>query len=274
MNESSEGKGMAMHSNTKSSGIALAVAALFATLPVAQAEDKEPAVTPYRPTVSNPAELSEPGWLDLELGLQRIKGGGDKRRDSMPVTAKVAFSEDWGVLVGTELGIRRTDLDNNLFTGMGDTSLLLKHRLGGDSEKDGAWGIEAGFKSPTAKDTLGSGKSDYLVNLIYSVDRLGNRFDFNVNGTRIGAIGDGEGRTQYGWAASTSRALDDRWSIFGELSGAYRRATPSYTQFLAGASYNVSKRVVIDAGAAHRLTGTGQDWTAFVGVSVLTARLW
>jgi hypothetical protein len=48
--------------------------------------------------------------------------------------------------------------------------------------------------------------------------------------------------------------------------------TPS--QFLAGASYNVSKRVVVDAGAARGLTRAAQDWTAFVGVTVLTARLW
>lgn len=263
-----------MNRNIRNARMAIAAACFFAALPSAQAENQEAAATPYRPTVSNPAELSEPGWLELELGWQRIKGGSDSRRDSLPVTAKLAFSEDWGVLVGSELGVRRTDSGNNLFTGMGDTMLLLKHRLGGDSEKDGAWGIEAGVKSPTAKDTLGSGKSDYLVNLIYSVDRLGNRLDLNLNGTRIGASGDGEGRTQYGWAASLSRALDEQWTIFGEVSGAYRRATPSTSQFMAGASYNVSKRVVVDAGMARGLTSAAQDWTAFAGVTVLTAQLW
>ena len=263
-----------MNQKFRNTNLAVAMLCVFASLPPVMAEDKEPAATPYRPTVSNPAELSEPGWLELELGLQRIKGGPDKRRDSLPLTAKLAFSDDWGVLLGTEAGVRRTDPDNAVFSGMGDTSLLLKHRLGGDSEKDGAWGIEAGYKASTAKDTLGSGKSDVLLNLIYSVDRLGNRFDFNLNGTRIGAIGEGEGRYQYGWAVSTSRALDDQWSIFAELSGAYRRATPAYTQFLAGASYNVSKRVVVDAGLARGLSSSAQDWTAFAGITVLTARLW
>lgn len=255
-------------------GVAIAAVGLFISLPAAQAEDKEPAATPYRPTVSNPAELSEPGWLELELGWQRIRGGSDIQRDSQPLTAKLAFSEDWGVLVSTEAGVRRTDLDDISYTGVGDTTLLLKHRIGGESEKSGAWGVEAGYKEPTAKDTIGSGKKDYLVNLIYSVDGFGNRLDLNLNGTHIGAINEGEGRTQYGWAAALSRGLDDYWTVFGELSGTYRRATPAFTQFLAGASYNVSKRVVVDAGAARGLSSVSQDWTAFVGITVLTARLW
>jgi len=257
--------GFCRKQTNRNTGIAIAALCLCAAPPSARAEDKEPAATPYRPTVSNPAELSEPGWLELEMGWQRIRGGSDTRRDSLPLTAKLAFSEDWGVLVSTEAGIRRTDLSNTLFTGNGDTTVLLKHRFGGESEKNGAWGIEAGFKSPTARSTLGSGKSDYLLNLIYSVDRLGNRLDLNVNGTSIGAAGNGEGQTQYGWAAALSRALDDNWGVFGEFSGAYRSATPSTSQFMAGASYNVSKRIVVDAGMARGLSRATQDWTAFVG---------
>jgi len=41
----------------------------------AQAEDSTPTATPYRPTVSNPATLSEPGWLEMELGWQTTKSG-------------------------------------------------------------------------------------------------------------------------------------------------------------------------------------------------------
>lgn len=252
----------------------IAATGLLAAPLHAQAEEREAVATPYRPTASNPAELSEPGWLELELGWQRIRGGSDARRDSLPLTSKLAFSESWGALASTEIGIRRTDLENRFFTGMGDTTLLLKHRLGGEPEKNGAWGIEAGFKSPTAKSTLGSGKSDYLVNLIYSVDGLGNRLDLNLNGTRIGGSSEGEGRFQYGWAAGLSRGLDDNWTIFGEVSGAYRRAVPVSAQLLAGASYNVSKRVVVDAGMARGLSHATQDWTAFAGVTVLAAKLW
>ncbi|MES2354302.1 MAG: hypothetical protein V4568_07830 [Pseudomonadota bacterium] len=45
----------------------------------------EPAVTPYRPSVSAPANLSEPGWLEAEFGWQHIDGGDAARRDSLPL---------------------------------------------------------------------------------------------------------------------------------------------------------------------------------------------
>ena len=183
----------------------------------ANAADSEPSVTPYRPTVSNPADLSEPGWLELEMGVQRIEGGGDKRRDSMPLLAKLAFTENWGILVGSELGIRRTDTSNEIFTGNGDTTFLIKHRMPTATEGT-AWGVEAGYKSATAPDTIGSGKSDYLVNGIYSTTISDNVLDLNLSASKLGAVADGEGEIQYGWAASVAHNLNDKWGVFGELS--------------------------------------------------------
>ncbi len=263
-----------MNQKTVFTGTFIAALCLLSSHAPVRADDQDVTVTPYRPTLSNPVELSAPGWLELELGWQDVRNSVDKQRDSLPLTLKLAFSENWGMLLSTEEAVRRTGRDNVLYTGMGDSVLLLKHRLGGDPAQNGAWGVEAGFKLPTAKDTLGSGHSDYLVNLIYSIDGLGNRLDLNACATHIGAVGEGEGRVQYGWAASLSRGLDEHWGVFGELSGAYRRATSNYTQLLTGASYNLSKRMVLDAGVAHGLTDEDHNWTVFFGVSMLAARLW
>jgi hypothetical protein len=242
-------------------------------LTLANAEESEPAATPYRPTVSNPADLSEPGWLELEMGVQRIQGGSDLRRDSVPVLAKLAFTENWGILVGSELGISRTDMNNEMFNGNGDTTFLVKHRIPTATEGT-AWGIEAGYKSPTAPDTIGSGKSDYIVNGIFSTTISENVVDVNLSATRLGVVADGEGEIQYGWAASLAHNLNDQWGVFGELSGIARNATASQSQLMAGATYNRSKRVVLDAGAAWGLTKASQDWTAFAGVTVLMGKLW
>jgi hypothetical protein len=106
--------------------------------------DNEPAATPYRPSVSSPANLPEPGWLDVEMGWQRTKGGSDKYRDSFPVAAKLAFNKDWGIVVNSELGVRRTDLDNMQFSGVGDTTFQVKHRIP-TADETTAWGISAGF---------------------------------------------------------------------------------------------------------------------------------
>lgn len=237
------------------------------------AEEREPTATPYRPTVSNPADLSEPGWLEVEFGGQRIKGGSDKRRDSFPAVAKLAFTEDWGLLVGGELGVRRTDTDGVLYKGGGDTTITLKHRIPTATEGT-TWGIEAGYKSPTAKDTIGSGKADYILNGIYSSDFSSNHLDLNFGTTRVGVITNGEGRFQYNWASSVSRNLDEKWGVFGELSGTHQRDMPTLSQFMAGATYNFSKRIVFDAGASSGLAAASQDWSVFAGVTILLDKLW
>jgi len=250
---------------------------LLALNPAAYAEDKEPAepaATPYRPSVSTPAALSEPGWLDMELGWQRSNGGGDKVRQSLPVAAKLAFNQDWGMVLNSELGVRRTDFNDTVFTGAGDITLLLKHRIA-TSNEDTAWGVVAGAKLPSAKDSIGSGKSDAILTGIFSKDFAGdNHLDANLGVTRLGAYGPGEGRSQYGWAAALAHSLNAQWSIFVEPSGTYRRAAASTAQLMGGASYNFSKRVVFDFAVARGITSATADWQVLAGVTLLVGRLW
>lgn len=218
--------------------------------------------------------MSEPGWLDFEFGGQRSKGGGDKTRDSMPVTAKLAFNSDWGLVLGSELGIRRTDLGGKTFNGAGDVTALVKHRWATASE-DMAWGAMAGVKLPTANDDVGSGKTDLILTGIFSKDFSGsNHLDINLGVTRLGAYGPGEGRMQYGWAAALSHGLNDQWSLFAEPSGTYRHAVPSTAQLMLGASYAYTRRTVFDVALARGLTSATPHWQLQAGVTVLLARLW
>ena len=238
-----------------------------------QAAEHEPEATPYRPTVSSPASLSEPGWLEVEFGGQRVQGGSDQRRDSWPVLAKLAMNNDWGVVVISELDVQRTDINGEKFRGTGDTTVLVKHRIPA-ATGNSAWGVEAGFKSPTANDDIGGGGTDTIINGIYSADLAAYHFDFNLGATYIDTINLGESRTQIGWAAAASRNLDEQWGVFGELSGNFRRGTATSAQLLAGFSYRYSKRVVFDGGIAQGLAAASSDWIAFTGVTVLLGRLW
>jgi len=245
----------------------------FSLLTAVLAAEIEPAASPYRPTVSNPAELSLPGWLEMEFGTQQIKGGDNKLRESYPVLAKLAFTEDWGLLVGSEMAVKRTDTSDMVFSGNGDTLFVIKHRFPTATEGT-AWGVEAGYKSPTANDTIGSGQADYLVNGIYSTEMAGHHLDLNLGATKIGGINDGTGEYQYNWAASGSRSLNDKLGLFAELSGVMRQGTQAQAQLMAGASYNYSKRVVFDAGASAGLTQGAQEWSVFAGITALLGKLW
>ncbi|MGB8339503.1 MAG: transporter [Burkholderiales bacterium] len=232
---------------------------------------EELAATPYRPSASTPAALSAPGWLELELGGQRLKDG-DARRDSIPYTLKLAFTPDWGIRVGGEASIRDRSADGSTTTGFGDTSVIAKYR--GSISDASAFGIEAGFKYPTARNELGSGKSDTLFNFIYSADDGSYHVDVNLATTRLGAFDNGQSRWRTGWAAALSNSLNDKWGVTGEFSGTYQKGAASTLQFLAALSYAANKRTVFDAAVAKGLASAATDVSLFFGVTFLAANVW
>ncbi len=239
---------------------------------LAQADDYAsgvPSVTPYRPSVSTPAQLSAPGWLEGEFGGLRIRDTSAERRDSLLYTFKYAFSPDWGLRIGGEAQVRYNDGQGLRLTGGGDTALILKRRFAIDDAS--AFGLEAGANFATARTGLGtgSGKTDYSLAGIYSADLGDWHTDLNLIGTRFGQVGLGQNRWQSTWAASLSHPISENWGLVGELSGTYQRGAPSTSQFLAGFSYSLSKRTVFDFGAAAGLNRASPNWSAFGGVTVL-----
>src|SRR5215831_10283165 len=112
---------------------------------VARADDaNDPQVVPYRPTVSTPAQLSAPGWLELEAGGLVANGpASGASRATLPYTLKLAFTPDWGVRIGGDAWVR--DVEGSFqpaVTGGGDTDLVLKRRFAISDAS--AWGLELG----------------------------------------------------------------------------------------------------------------------------------
>src|SRR5438105_2964593 len=102
--------------------------ALIACAGAAHAQDA-PSVTPYRPSVSTPAALSAPGWLEVEAGVQSSRAVDPTRRETLPYTLKLAFTPDWGIRVGGDAIVRQRNADGTADHGLGDTSLVLKRRF-------------------------------------------------------------------------------------------------------------------------------------------------
>ena len=230
-----------------------------------------PSVTPYRPSVSTPAALSAPGWLEIEGGALLSRGATDTRRDSLPYTLKLAFSPDWGVRVGGDAWVRQTDPAGQRISGAGDTSIVLKRRFAVDDAS--AFGLEAGATLPTGRRAISSGKSDLSLNAIYSADIGAYHTDLNLVTTRVGAVDAGVSRMQTLWAASLSKSISERWGVVGELSGTHQRGVAGTSQLLLAASYNVSKSLTLDAGFAHSLRSGVPDRSFFTGLTVLGPRL-
>ncbi|MED5618097.1 transporter [Ideonella sp. BN130291] len=245
--------------------------AVLALLATAAHADDEPAVTPYRPSVSTPAALSAPGWLEVEVGLQSDHAARSARRDSLPYALKLAFTPDWGIRLGGEAWVRQDAGAGERLSGVGDTSLVLKRRFAVDEAR--AFGVELGATLPTGHHAVSSGKSDYTLNGIYSADVGSLHTDLNLAATRLGRVEGGASRLQALWAASLSGSLTERWGWVGELSGTQQRGVEATRQALVAASYTVSKTLALDAGLAHSLRAGDGQWSVFCGFTVLTARL-
>ena len=179
------------------SGSMLGLACLAA--PLLAVADEQPTVTPYRPSVSTPAALSAPGWLELEAGPQFDRGRASARSRSLPYTLKLAFTPDWGVRLSGAAWVRQTDESGQTVSGVGDSSIIVKRRFAVDDTS--AFGLEGGVTLPTGNKDVSNGKADYAVNGIYSADMGDYHTDLNLAATRVGAVDAGVGRSQSLWAA-------------------------------------------------------------------------
>ncbi len=238
----------------------------------AHADDtEEPAVTPYRPTVSNPASLPVPGWIEGEFGGQHVAADDGARNNSVPWLLKYAFDENHGVLVGGTAYIRDAPVGMPSHSGFGAVLLEWKQRF--LLSDKAAFGIEAGTILPTAADDLGVGKPAWTVNAIYSSDFGALHLDVNAGGTRYTAKSNGLSRWQSAWAAAGSWSLTDVIGAALEFSGTHQRGAPGASQMLGTINYNRSAHLVLDAGVACGLTHAAHDVSIFAGATVYLGRL-
>jgi hypothetical protein len=261
------GFGAALWYARRGSCIACVVAMLL--IPAAASADDsgdELKATPYRPTVSNPADLPVPHHFEWEAGGYSERDFGDARHVSVPYLLKYAFTEDVGVLVGGESVVAdRSGGDTT--RGWGDTSVTMKfhHAL---SESTGI-GLEAGATLPTASRDLGSGHTDYTLNGIVSTEVASCDVDINVNYTRLGTADPGTAREQFGWAVDASHDLSGKWGLAGEFSGSNQRGTHGTAQFLTALSFTASPRLVFDWGGLFGLNRESPRYGVFAGMTRL-----
>lgn len=249
-------------------GFALLVAAGAAM--AAESDGDEPAATPYRPTVSNPADLPVPGWLEFEAGVLSDHQTGSTRTDTLPWLLKYAFDENSGVLVGGN-ALDRVRAPGQRDSGVGDTFVEYKRRL---PVSDGvAFGIEAGVELPTAPSAIGIGKPAWIANGIFSSDLGAAHVDVNVGATYFSEHAVQASAWQRAWAVALSHPLGEAFGAALELSGTAQRGAGHSHQALAALNYNATRRVVFDVGVAYGLDRAAHDRSLFCGGTFLLGKL-
>lgn len=236
---------------------------------------QEPSATPYRQTLSNPAQLSAAGYVEMEMGWQTLKEKAtDDYRHTVPYLFKLAFSDYIGLLIGGDALIINDFDQGSTLAGIGDLTPALKFKVPSSSQSASAFGLEVGARLPTAPETISRQQTDYLITGIYSTQIGHIGVDLNVGYTRLGGTASGRGKNNLFWAASTAYGITERWSVAGELAGTARQGVKPFTQFLTSTSYFFTPRLVGDTGMAFGLNGASQEWTMFAGMTILLGKVW
>ena len=235
------------------------------------AADEPPPVVPYRPTFGDPADLPAPGYPELEFGYLYARGGATAAAaSSTPILFKLAWSDNWGVLLGTDVSDWQRQPDGSGVRSGGDTTLTLKQRLPATDEL--AFGLEYELVLPTARPPIGAGSTGVALTGIVSADTGPLHIDVNLGVTRLGAPDPGTGRGQGFAAFAVSKPLSDEVTLMTDLYGNFQHGTTPNTSGMLAMSYAVTPQFVVDIGAMARLARAAPDWQVTAGFTMQLGR--
>jgi hypothetical protein len=215
----------------------------------AQQQQVELTATPNRPTVTNTAETTQLGVLEIEFGISAAA-----QQQSLQGLLK------FGLLRDLELDWAGNPWQHDAplrYAGVSDNNVGFRWRFLHQAKRQPTLTVQYSAKLPTAGPVEGSGAVDHVVTLLGSKD-LPARFhiDANLSYQWLGRPGGGFG---HNWLPDFTLAysLTEKWGIAMEFSGATRAnaATPAVTQNLWAVSYTVKPRLVLDSAVQFRVIG-------------------
>lgn len=263
----------------------------------ATASQQLPQANPARPTVTNPAHIPPPGYLQFEQGfVEAANSGGSppvNRQFSLVQTTKLALSH-YVLIQAADQPFAHTAFQGatpSNDTGdlvLGAQVLLTDENEGYSSKPTIAFAYNRRVRSGTSAD-LDTGSYSQGALALASGSLYGLHYDSNLifneqNGTN--ATGHAIRRAQFGQSLSVTRQLNKPFSITAELwhfsqplvfatrSGhPVERANAVGALFAVG--YTVRPNLVFDAAVDHGLTSTSTAWEGLAGFTyLLPHRLW
>ena len=250
---------------------------------VAHAQDKgdgasqSPAINPGRPTVTDPAPLTAPGYLEIEVGGQDARGGeGTQRQFSVPTVLKLTNKAGRLELhVALDSFVTQKDDQGEHLSGFGDVTPGLQYLATkqGPHSYDLAARIET--KIPTAARGVGSGKTDYDLLLLASKDYNSTlHADYNVAVYQLGKA-DGTGyATQYQISGSLNTKLSPALTLEDELYGFSGNSEGgTITSTLHALAYQTSHTIAFDVGVDIGLSHAAPKRTYLFGTTFFAGRL-
>ena len=234
------------------------------------------AANPNRPTVANPADITQYGVLELEYGWDRLWPAAGV--DQMSLGGLVKF----GLLCDVELRWNTVEYvsqhdANGTHRTLGDNWLGPQIRFYKQTRHVPSMAFNYGVKIPSASTDagLGSGAVDHEFTFLASKDVRKIHFDFNASQFLVGRSGGGfDSEQQFNLAFS--RPIRGPLQFTGEFYGDTRlnRGTPGFASSLWALTYAISPRLVVDGGFEVGITDGGPHRHLFIGVTYAIANLY
>jgi hypothetical protein len=235
------------------------------------------AANPNRPTVADPADITQFGVLELEYGFDEVWPHEGARQKSVGGLLK------FGMLCDVELRWSTTSFISQIdagatHQGFGDNWLGPQVRFYRQTRHvpSLAFGYAVKIPSASTTDGLGSGRVDHAFTLFASKDVAHIHFDFNASEFLVGRTTGAGIDSGQELNLAFSRAIRGRLQFTGEFYGDTRlnSSTPGFVSSLWALTYSITPRLVIDGGFEIGLTDGGPHRHAFVGATYAIANLY
>ena len=232
---------------------------------------------PNRPTVSNPAHVTQYGVLELEYGWDRFWREENIHQTSTGGLLKFGLFCDIELRWNTTSFLSQTD-SNGTHQTFGDNWLGTEIRFHRQTRYLPTMAFNYAYKIPSAstEDRLGTGRADHSFTLAASETFAHFNVDFNFTQFLIGrpnAVGFDENQQL---ALAFSRTIHGGLQFVGEFYGQteLNKTTPGFGSSLWGLTFTIVPRLVIDGGVEVGLSSGAPCRHAFFGATYSIANLY
>ena len=232
---------------------------------------------PNRPTVADPADITQYGVLELEYGWDRVWPEENIHQTSFGGLLK------FGLLCDVELRwtptsyIWQTD-PSGTHQGIGDNWFGPQIRIYKQTTRVPSLAFSYAVKIPSAssQDGLGSGQVDHAVTFLATKDIAGVHFDFNETHFWIGQATSRSFSQNDQINLAFSHKIRGPLLFTGEFYGdtQLNQSTPGFASSLWALTYAITPRLVIDGGFEAGLTSGGPHRHLFFGATYSIANLY
>ena len=232
---------------------------------------------PNRPTVANPADITQYGVLELEYGWDRLWPEEGVRQASLGGLLKFGLLCDLELRWNTNSFLSQID-SSGTHRSFGDNWLGPQIRFYRQTKRVPTLAAAYAVKIPSAStaDGLGSGRVDHAFTLLASKDIARFHFDFNLSQLLVGRPTAAGFDNNQQMNLAFSHVIRGGLQFTGEFYGDTRLnpATPGFASCLWAFTYTVVPRLVLDAGFEAGLTSGGPHRHVFVGFTYSIANLY